>query len=61
MDEADEANQESEVDSDADVDEDAEPDDAPEGDAEADAALADCGGADAGYDDPHSVQMRERV
>lgn len=52
MDEAEEANQESEVDSDADVDEDAEPDDAPEGDAEADAALADCAGADAGYDDP---------
>lgn len=52
MDEAEEANQESEVDSDADVDEDAEPDDAPEGDAEANAALADCAGADAGYDDP---------
>ena len=52
MDEAEEANQESEVDSDADVDEDAEPDDAPEVDAEADAAMADCAGADAGYDDP---------
>lgn len=61
MDEAEEANQESEVDSDADVDEDAEPDDAPEGDAEADAALADCAGADARYDDPAFGADAERA
>lgn len=61
MDEAEEANQESEVDSDADVDEDAEPDDAPEVDAEADAAMADCAGADAGYDDPAFGADAERA
>ena len=61
MDEAEEANQESEVDSDADVDEDAEPDDAPEGDAEADAALADCAGADAGFDGPAFDADAERA
>lgn len=61
MDEAEEANQESEVDSDADVDEDAEPDDAPEGNAEADTALADCAGADAGFDGPAFDADAERA
>lgn len=49
-DEIEDMDQEDEVTSDVESDEDAEPDDAPEGNAEADTALADCAGADAGFD-----------
>ena len=60
-DEAEDMDQEDEVTSYVEADEDTEPDDAPEVDAEADAALADCAGADAEYDDPAFGADAERA
>ena len=60
-DEIEDMDQEDEVTSDVESDEDAEPDDAPEGNAEADTALADCAGADAGFDGPPFDADAERA
>ena len=60
-DEIEDMDQEDEVTSDVESDEDAEPDDAPEGNAEADTALADCAGADAGFDGPAFDADAERA
>ena len=52
VDEIEDYGQEDEVTNDVEMGEDAQPADAPESDAEADAALADCAGGDAGNDGP---------
>ena len=61
VDEIEDYDQEDEVTDDVETGEDAQPVDAPEGDAEADAAMADCAGADAGYDDPAFGADAERA
>ena len=61
MEEAEDDIQKDEVTDDVETGEDAQPADAPESDAEADAALADCAGAYARYDDPAFGADAERA